>query len=114
MPERSDTSIHENLTGSRLDMPALAAYLDSLDQASRVRETRTLSGREQARLFDAAAGVRPIALGDLVPPDVPPFVQVIHHGRNYLPSSTRSRNGSAGRLTTSASSGGTTSTPCDG
>jgi hypothetical protein len=78
-------SIHDHLTGDRLDVSALAAYLDSLDQATRVRVVRTLTGREQARLFDAAAGVRPIVLEDLVPPGVPALTQVIHYGRNYLP-----------------------------
>ncbi len=77
-------SIHDHLTEQRADVPGLAAYLDSLDQATRVREVRTLTGREQALLFEAAVGVRPIVLDDLVPSDVPPLTQVIHHGRNYL------------------------------
>jgi hypothetical protein len=78
-------SIRDHLTADRLDVSALGVYLDALDHAIRVREVRTLSAREQALLFDAAAGVRPIALGDLVPPEVPPLTQVIHHGRNSLP-----------------------------
>ncbi|SRR6266700_9818 len=77
-------SIHDHLTEDRFDVSALGAYLDALDQSTRVREVRTLSGREQALLFDAAAGERPITLGDLVAPDVPPLAQVIHHGRNSL------------------------------
>ncbi len=78
-------SIRDHLGEGPLDMPALATYLDALDPAARVREVRTISRREQAHLFDAAAGVRPIDTDDLVPPEVPPFAQVIHQGRNSLP-----------------------------
>ncbi len=78
-------SIHDHFSGSRVDMAPLTAYLDGLDDAARIREVRELSRREQAPLFEAAVGVRPVTLGDLVPPDVPPLTEVIHYGRNSLP-----------------------------
>ena len=66
-------------------MAATARYLDELDGTARIRQVRGLSRREQARLFDAAEGARPVSLVDLVPADVPPLAEVIHHGRNSLP-----------------------------
>src|SRR5438876_613362 len=47
-------SIHDHLTEDRFDVSALGAYLDALDQSTRVREVRTLSGREQVRLLPDA------------------------------------------------------------
>lgn len=70
---------------SKLDLPALAQFLDELDPAARVEQVRTLEARQQAQLFDAAAGFRPIRLSDFVPPGTPPLHQVIHYGRNSLP-----------------------------
>ncbi len=78
-------SVHDHLTQGHLDLSGLAAYLDSLDPATRGREVRTISRREQALLFDAAAGMRPIGLDDLVPPAVPALAEIIHLGRNSLP-----------------------------
>jgi hypothetical protein len=78
-------SVHEYLSSDELDVAALERYLDGLDDGGRVRAVRGLSPREQARLFEAAAGGRPIRLGDMVPPDAAPLTQVIHYGRNSLP-----------------------------
>lgn len=78
-------SIHDHLSADRVDVPALASAFDGMDHPSRLRAVRDLSRHEQARLFDAAGGVRPIALADLVPEVVPPLTQVIHYGRNSLP-----------------------------
>ena len=41
---------------------------------------------EQALLFEAAAGFRAVNLTDFVPEGTPPFQEVIHHGRNSLPT----------------------------
>jgi hypothetical protein len=78
-------SIHDFFAGRDVDVSGLAAYLDRLDSERRVAETRALAGAEQARLFEAAAGVRPVTLGDFVPVAVPPLHSVIHYGRNSLP-----------------------------
>jgi len=78
-------SVHDHFSGGRVDMAPLASYLDGLDDAARVHDVRELSRREQAQLFEAAAGVRPVTLAGLVPADAPPLTEVIHHGRNSLP-----------------------------
>ncbi len=44
--------------------------------------------RELARLFDAAAGHRPIDLHFVVPETVPPMQEVVHEGKNSLPAFT--------------------------
>jgi hypothetical protein len=78
-------SIHDFFRAGDLDLRGLAAYLDSLSPATRVAETRDLSAEEQARLFDAAAGFRPVTLDDFVASDAPPLAPVVHYGRNSLP-----------------------------
>ena len=76
------TSIHERIAGA-LDIAALAGWLDGLQQDERVRDVRSLGKQEQASLFDAAKGVRPIGLDDVVrfvPPvaqDVPLVLQAL-------------------------------------
>lgn len=78
-------SIHDYFAGSTVDLKGLSKYLDGLDNASRIAEARSLSGREQARLFDAANGFKPLTLKDFVPEGHPPLQQVRHYGRNSLP-----------------------------
>jgi hypothetical protein len=73
------------LVGENPDLPAIAAHLDGLSAASRLQEVRALPRRAQARLFEAARGVRPITLADIVPPGAPPLCEVVHHGKNSLP-----------------------------
>ena len=77
--------IHDFFAGDAVDVPALGAWLDDLDPATRVAETTSLSAREQARLFEAAEGHRAITLDDLVPAAAGAGTTVIHHGRNSLP-----------------------------
>ncbi len=77
--------IHDHLSAAGLDVAGLARYLDGLDDAARIRSVRELSRSEQARLFEAAAGTKPVTLDDFVPPATPPLAEVIHHGRNSLP-----------------------------
>lgn len=79
-------SIHTYLAAKSVDMAALADYLDHLDAATRLREVRSLSAREQVKLFDAAAGALPISLSHFVPDGTPPLREVIHYGRNSLPT----------------------------
>lgn len=78
-------SIHDFFAGRDVDLSGLAVYLDRLDGERRVAEVRALARDEQARLFEAAAGVRPVTLDDFVPEAVPPLQPVIHYGRNSLP-----------------------------
>jgi hypothetical protein len=78
-------SIHEFFRGDDVDLDGLSAYLDGLASAARIAEARRLTGIEQARLFDRAAGFRRITLDDFVPADAPALAPVIHYGRNSLP-----------------------------
>ncbi|MCS6914167.1 MAG: hypothetical protein RMK29_13015 [Myxococcales bacterium] len=76
--------IAELLAQRTLDLPAIAHALDTLDKEARLRVVMGLGRRQQAALFEAAAGHRPITLEDLVPPDTPPLVEVVHEGKNSL------------------------------
>jgi hypothetical protein len=84
MPDEG--ALRARIAGGDLDVGALAAFLDGLGQDERVHEVRGLSKAEQARLYDAAQGVRPIELDDFVDPGHPPLHEVIHAGRNSLPA----------------------------
>ena len=79
-------SIRERVASSDLDVAALAGYLETLGGGTRVTQIRSLGKGEQARLFEAAAGVRPIGLEHFVPADAAPLAEVIHAGRNSLPA----------------------------
>lgn len=79
-------SVHDFFSAKGVDVRGLADFLDSLGAAARVREVRSLGAREQARLFDAVAGFRPVRLTDFVPDGTPPLREVIHYGRNSLPA----------------------------
>ncbi len=78
----STSTIPQSLTPERID--ALAEYLDSLDDTRRVRFVRSIGARTQARLWEAVRN-RPATLADLVPPSLPPAVEVIHKGKNTMP-----------------------------
>ena len=78
-------TIHDFFARGNVDLPGLTAYLDGLDSAMRIAETRDLSADEQARLFEAAQGLRPVTLEDFVAKDAPPLRPVVHYGRNSLP-----------------------------
>lgn len=69
-----------------VDLDGLRAYLDGLDHQGRLAATRQLGGRQQARLFEAAQGFKPLTLDDFVPAGVGTLTEVIHDGRNTLPA----------------------------
>jgi hypothetical protein len=71
--------------GDAVDLEGLARHLDDLEAPARQAAAQSLSGRQQAMLFEAAAGHRPLSLDDFAAPDLPPLTEVIHHGRNSLP-----------------------------
>lgn len=77
--------VHDFFRDDSVDVGALSAWLDGLDDETRVREVGALDRREQALLFDAAGGFRPITLTDFVPSGTTPLAEVIHAGRNSLP-----------------------------
>jgi len=79
-------SVHSYFaSGDSMDIQGLSDYLDGLGPASRVKAARELTAREQARLFEAARGFRPLTVHHFVPEAVPPMTPVIHFGRNSLP-----------------------------
>ena len=85
MPGEQYGAMHRRIAAGAIDVTALAAELDAMRPETRIREVRNLGKTEQARLFDAAEGARPIVLADLVPVGIAPMVEVIHAGRNSLP-----------------------------
>jgi hypothetical protein len=78
-------SVRAALAAKPLNITALGDALDALlgDEA-RVSAIRAIGGRDQARIWAAAAG-RSTALGDIVPADRGPATEVIHAGKNSLP-----------------------------
>ncbi len=78
------TNLRALLSAGRPDMAAIKDYLDGLDHATRVAETRSLGRSQQRKLFDAAAGFLPISVDDIVSPTTKPMVEVVHHGKNTL------------------------------
>jgi len=77
--------VHSFFTTGNVDIKGLSEYLDGLGPGSRAREARQLTAREQALLFEAAQGFRPLTVHHFVPESVPAMKQVIHFGRNSLP-----------------------------
>lgn len=80
--------LQELLSSARVDMAAVAGYLDEIPSPRRVDECRSLGRAHQRRLFDAAEGFRAMSFADLVPDDVGVGEEVPHHGRNTLPAFT--------------------------
>lgn len=73
-------------SGDKIDLPGLATFLDGLDHAGRVRETRKLRKAHQSRLFEAVKSAKALTLADFVPEGTPALTEVIHDGRNTLPT----------------------------
>jgi hypothetical protein len=71
-----------------IDVHRLAEVLDGLGHAGRLETIRRWDGRMMKRLFEACKGSKPLTLSDFVPTTVEPLVEVIHHGKNSLPSFT--------------------------
>lgn len=81
----SHDAVTRALKASPLDMDALCAALNALDgDEARVTAIRAIGGRDQAKIWAAAAG-RSTALEDIVPSGREPATEVIHAGKNSLP-----------------------------
>ena len=78
------TSLKDLIAADPMDLTAVAAHLDGLAPTERVAAVRTLGGKEQKRLWDAAEG-QGATLADLVPEDTAAAVEVINFGKNSLP-----------------------------
>ncbi len=82
-------NIHDLLRpGASIDLDAVSSLLDGLRHEARVEVVRSLSAKEQAALFDAAAGHRKITVDDFVPASLPDLAPVVHWGKNSLPAFT--------------------------
>jgi len=71
-----------------IDLPRLCKVLDELGHIGRLDTIRGWTKKTQARLFEAVQGHKPLSLDDFVPPGTEPLREVIHHGKNTLPSFT--------------------------
>jgi hypothetical protein len=75
-----------NLIDTHLDLPRLSKDLDEVGHFARVWSTSHWSREDQARLYEAAKGFRPLSLDDFVPPAVAARTEVTHIGKNSLPT----------------------------
>ncbi len=73
----------------KIQLERLTEVLDGLGHDGRLHTVRTWSKAQQAALFEAARGYRPLDLDFLVPDGVPPLTPVIHDGQNTLPLFSR-------------------------
>jgi hypothetical protein len=69
----------------RVDLERLTKVLDDLGHPGRTHTIRTWHRRQMERIWDAAAGYRPLTLEHFVPSGVGPKVEVIHELKNSLP-----------------------------
>ena len=76
--------LNQLLTSGEFDVRQVGAMLDGLDNQARIAAVRSLSGKAQAHLFEAAKGVRTVHLDDLVPASCTPLQEVPHYGINSL------------------------------
>src|SRR5215212_462699 len=82
-------SILDYFKDGKCDLGGLAGYLDGLGHERRVDETRLLGGKQQALLWEAAEGTKPLTLEHFVPAGKPLLEEVIHWGKNSLPVFTK-------------------------
>ena len=82
-------SLKALLSTSSPNMTEIARLLDNLSPGARKQEALSLTRREQARLFTAAAGYRRIGLADIVAEDLDAQTEVVHEGVNTLPAFRR-------------------------
>ena len=73
------------LIGAGADPTALAAFLDGLDDAARVREVRSLSRKDLGALYERCQSAPPLTLSDFVPQSIPVGKTIICAGLNNLP-----------------------------
>lgn len=66
----------------------IAAWLDRARHEDRVAAVRAVGRRDQARLYAAVDGFRPVTLTDLVTPATAAMTPVRHYGKNTLPAFT--------------------------
>ena len=78
----------KNLIEIHLDLPRLSKNLDELGHPGRLWAVRQWTRANMITLWEATKGFHPVSLDDFVPTSVEPGVEVIHHGKNSLPTFT--------------------------
>lgn len=68
------------------DMAMVGSYLDELSPGARLAQVRALTRPAQAALYEAAKGARKLTLEQLVPASAPDLGDVVHKGKNSLPT----------------------------
>lgn len=81
-------NLEDLLRSGSFDIEEVGRRLDQLNPSARLGAVRSLGGRAQAELYDAAKGVRKLRLEDLVPFKTPALQEVVHEGKNSLPAFT--------------------------
>jgi len=71
-----------------IDIHRLAEVLDGLGHPGRLATIRGWHHEQQARLYEAVKGFKPLDLAYFVPDAVEPLTEVIHWGKNSLPAFT--------------------------
>jgi len=71
-----------------IDIHRIAEVLDGLGHPGRLATIRSWGLHHQARLYEAAKGLKPLTLSYFVPDDVDRLTEVIHWGKNSLPAFT--------------------------
>lgn len=79
--------LKDALGAPRVERAAVAEVFESASPAERVDLTHAISGREQAKLWDAAEGGA-VTIAEMVPRELGPLRPVIFHGKNSLPAFT--------------------------
>jgi hypothetical protein len=75
----------ERINTPEQSIDEIGTYLDGLSHEDRLAETRTLSRKNQRKLYEKAADAKPLSLEYFVPSDQAERSPVIHEGWNTLP-----------------------------
>jgi hypothetical protein len=76
------------LQAGAVDRAAFAEEFEGATPRERIEITEALDGKEQEKLWHAAAGGA-VSIGEMVPRELGPLRPVIFHGKNSLPAFTR-------------------------
>ena len=76
----------ELFAADSLDLDAITEALDALSQDARLQFIRALGKKIQRKLFESCEGRGGLTMEAIVPSDKAPLSEVIHHGRNSLPT----------------------------
>jgi|HubBroStandDraft_2_1064218.scaffolds.fasta_scaffold22736_3 hypothetical protein len=80
----AEARLRQFFASDAIDVEGLGRWLDGLDEAARVAATVSMTPGQQARLFEAAQGVRALTLDHFVPAAVAPLETVRHAGKNSI------------------------------